>query len=287
MDKGAGVKGEDVALDNLEPLQERRAVPTGYKKILSSIKAVGLIEPLCAYKENGKYVIVDGYLRYKACKELDIDTVPCLIVPTKEAYTPNRMVNHLSAVQETRMLRQSLDTLDEDTIALAFGLVSIKHRKKDRLLKKLHPSVIDAFDKKSIPLRVCAEEFTFVKPEYQAVILKDMKKTGDFSAAYARTLILRAPENMRLKKKRSKKNPWKRGAQQKKDLGIKLAKAEQRFDFYAGLYRDYVADFLKLSIYFRKLITNKNVGPYLKAHHGEMLDRFQTILFEAEDKKGK
>ena len=128
IDKGTGMKGEDVPLAKLVPLHTRSANKRGYGRILASIKAVGLIEPLCVFEEQGEYIILDGYLRYRACRELGIETVPCLVLPIKEAYTYNRMVNHLSAVQENRMLHQSLGTITEETIAKTLGLATIKHR---------------------------------------------------------------------------------------------------------------------------------------------------------------
>ena len=284
MERGAGVRGEDVPTEKLVPLHERRADKRGYSKLLASIRALGLIEPLCVYEENGKYTILDGYLRYRACLELGIATVPCLILPTKEAYTCNRMVNHLSPVQENRMIKQSLGTLEMETIAKTLGLVSIKHRVKERLLRQLHPKVIDAFDEKSIPLRKCARELTFVKPEYQEVILKDMEKAGDFSPAFARTLILRAPESMR-NVKGGKKDPWNRGVEQKKELADKLKQVDQQYDFYSGLYRQYVADLLKLCIYVRKLLSQECIAAYVKSHHPEILERFEEIVFEKEAEK--
>src|SRR5258708_13906939 len=149
MDKGAGVKGEDVPVEQLRPLHERTVRKGSFQKLRASIEAVGLIEPLVVYREEGHFLILDGFLRYKACLELGVKAIPCLLLPTKEAYTCNRMVNHLSAVQENRMLTKSLGTLDEETIASALGLVSIRHRVKGALLKKLHPEVIKAFDEKN------------------------------------------------------------------------------------------------------------------------------------------
>ena len=283
MDKGAGVKGEDVPIDNLVPLQKRKAKNQGYRKILASIKAIGLIEPLCVFEENGRFVILDGYLRYRACRELGVATVPCLILPTKEAYTPNRMVNHLSAKQEKRMLKQSLETIDEKTLSKALGLASIKQRLKRN--RQLHPEVVAALDQECIPpgLGTCARELRYVKPEYQPVILKEMEKTGDFSPAYARTLILRAPDSMKNPKGTSKA-PWNRRAEQKKELASKLEEAGRRYDFYADLYRQYVADLLKLCMYVRKLITNPPIASYMRSHHPELFGRFQEIIFETEGK---
>jgi hypothetical protein len=284
MDKGAGVKGEDVPVSELVPLHKRWVRKSSFGKLRASIQAVGLIEPLCVYPEGGQYIILDGYLRYRACVELGVASVPCLILPTKEAYTPNRMVNHLSAVQENRMIAQSLGTLDEETLASALGIASIKHRINAKLLNQLHPQVISAFDEKNVPLRQCARDLTFVKPEYQLVVLEEMEKAGDFSPAYARTLIVRAPDLLRNENGR-RSTPWSHGEVEKKNLASKLDDAEKRFDFYAGLYRQYVADLLKLCIYVRRLLTSKEIGAFLKAQHPDILERFQEIIFETEGKE--
>ncbi len=284
MDKGAGVKGEDVPIGNLVPLHQRKAKKGGYRKILASIRAIGLIEPLCVFEEDGKYIILDGYLRYRACLELGVATVPCLILATKEAYTPNRMVNHLSPVHELRILKESLGTLDEGTLAKSLGRSSIQSPLNGKVLGQLHALVVDALDKKDTPLHKCAEELTFVKPEYQTVILKEMEKAGDFSPTFARALILRAPDSMKNPEGRSR-TPWNRRSEQKKDLAARLEEVGRRHDFYSALYRQYVADLLKLCIYVRKLMNNTPIASYLKSRHPEMFDRFQEIILETEDKE--
>ena len=108
MVKGKKVNGLDVPVEKLRPLAERKInleKNKGYKRILSSIEQVGLIEPLSVYPENGEYLILDGYLRYLACRSLGAETVPCILCEEKEAYTFNRMVNRLSPHQEMRMLK--------------------------------------------------------------------------------------------------------------------------------------------------------------------------------------
>ena len=105
MTPSSTVEGKDVPIVKLMPLRERKVSQKGYKKLVASIKAVGLIEPLCVYPENGHFVILDGYIRYKACLDLGIEVLPCWLYENKEAYTFNKMVSRLSPIQETRMLR--------------------------------------------------------------------------------------------------------------------------------------------------------------------------------------
>ena len=279
MDENRTPKGVDVSIDHLVPLHEREVRKNGYNKILASIRAIGLIEPLLVFEEAGKYVILDGYLRYRACLELGVPVIPCLLSSTKEAYTPNRMVNFLSQVQESRMIRQSQGTLDPATIAKTLGLSSIKHRIKEALLRHLDPEVVRVFDQRSIPLRMCARDLMCVKPEYQRAILAEMEKAGDFSPAFARMFILKAPDEMRnIKGKR--KTPWNRGLQHKK-LANKLEEVSRQHDFYSELYRDYVADLLKLSVYVRKLITTPRIADYIRETKPEIWKEFQEIIFES------
>ena len=98
MAKSIKIQGKDIPIEMLVPLKEREInfkKHRGFKKILSTLQTVGLLEPLCVYKENGRYFILDGYLRYKAFQELGVDMIPCQIQQSKEAYTYNRMVNKI------------------------------------------------------------------------------------------------------------------------------------------------------------------------------------------------
>ena len=48
------------------------------------------------------------------------------MLASRDLYTPNRQVNHLSPMQEVRMLRKALEKLDKPIIANAFGVASFK-----------------------------------------------------------------------------------------------------------------------------------------------------------------
>ena len=279
------MNGEDVDIEKLVPLKERDInlrKNRGYKKILSSINTVGLIEPLCAYRENGHYVILDGFLRYKALQQLGAKTIPCLIYPNKEAYTFNRMVNKMSAVQESRMLRESLKKIDHSTIAEVFNLKSLQYRLGTDMLKHLDQKIISSIDK-GLMSRRCARELTYVKLPRQVEILKEMEKTGDFSISFARAMVIKTPVRMRNKNKKDKR-PWQDNSERKQELVSKLEAVQKRYDFYTNLYRQYSADLLKVYIYVRKLITNNKARTFLDINHPEVLERFEKIIFETKEK---
>jgi len=280
------VYGKDIPIELLVPLKEREInfkKHRGYKRIKSTIQMVGLLDPLCVYPENGYYIIVDGYLRYMILKELGVRMVPCQIQQSKEAYTYNKMVNNLSTVQQSRMLRQSLGTLDINTIEKTFGIKSLNYRLATTILKQLHPDVIEAVDKE-IMTRRSAAELTNVNQERQQQILKEMKRTKDFSISFARALVIKTPPEMR-SQNRKKKKPWVLESEKTKQLVEKFEETEKRYNFYTILYRQYTTDLLILCTYARTLITNEIIKSHLESNFPKILERFQMIVFETEGQK--
>ena len=277
----ATVHAEDVPIVQLKPLSERKISRREYERIKASIEAVGLIEPLVVSPENGSFLILDGVQRYRILLDLGVEAVPCILRQEKETFTCNRMVNHISPVQESRMIEKSLEELDVQTIASALGLNTISHRLNKTLISQLHPAVAEALDAGSIT-RACAREFTHAKPERQLDILTMMKAHNDFSIAFARALILKTPPKLRARKRRNSSNPWNRAERKKNELLKKLQDAEQKHDFYSRLYRQYSVDLLKLVIYGRSLITNPSIREYVDEHHPGIVARFLDIIALAE-----
>ena len=277
---GKPVRGIDVPIVKLIPRRERKVGKKYYQRIEASLRAVGMIDPLIVYPQGDSYEILDGCLRYRILLEMGVETVPCLIANEREGFTGNRMVNQLSASQEMRMLRKSLEELDEKTIADALGMQGIKHRLNLGLLKKLHERVAKAFEASKLNLQA-AKELSHVKPERQAEILKLMESCNDYSVTFAKGLVLKTPLAKR-SKANGAKTPWTQADEKKSNLLKRLKEAEQQQDFYSGLYRQYTTNLLKLVIYGRSLLANPQVRAYLEANHGELVAMFQEVLDSTE-----
>lgn len=271
--------GLDIPVTRLLPLRERKITKREYDRIVASIKAVGLIEPLVVFPDGDDYVILDGAQCYRALVELGVEVVPCILGKQREAFTGNRMVNRVSPIQEHRMIEKSLGEVDEAAIAEALGISGLGHRLKKTLLKQLHPDVVAAFDAGKIN-RVCAREFTHVKPHRQKEILAAMESYKDYSTTFARTLVVKTPPHQRESRGR-KHNPWDKTMQKKNDLLKRLAEAEQKHDFYSQLYKQYTVDLLRLAIYARSLLTNQRLREYLDQHHPDIVARFDAIIADA------
>jgi hypothetical protein len=248
------IQGRDIPLVLLRPRHERKISKRDQDRIRASILAVGLIEPLVVFPENDYYIILNGHQRYHILMELGVETVPCIFGQQKESFTSNRMVNRVSPFQESRMIKKSLEELDEKTIAAALGLTCINHRLNGTLLKQVHPKVAAAFDAGTIN-KTCVSELAYVTPKRQEEILKAMENYRDYSIPFVRNLVLKTPQHARAKHRPSVRNPWTRHEHRKSDLLKKLTDAEEKHDFYTTLYRQYSINLLKLVIYVRLLAT--------------------------------
>ena len=275
------VEGRDIPLVLLRPRHDRKISKREYDRIRASILAVGLIEPLLVFPEDDYYIILNGHQRYRILIELGVETVPCIFAPEKESFTSNRMVNRLSPLQESRMIKKSLDELDEKTIAAALGIAHIAHRLNATLLKQLHPAIAAAFDAETIN-KACVLELTYVTPKRQEEILRTMENYKDYSVPFARSLVLKTPQHARAKNRTGVRNPWARSEQRKSDLLKRLADAEEKHDFYTTLYRQYSINLLKLVIYVRLLVTKERIAAYLRESHPDILATFQEIVTKAE-----
>ncbi len=280
------VNEQDIPIEKLVPLNERRInlkTNRGYHKIVSSIKTIGLIQPLCVYSENDYYVILDGFLRFKALEQFGVTTVPCIVYQTKEAYTFNRMVNRLSSYQQSRMLRKSLETLGHKEIEEVLGIKSLTFRLGTEIYKHLHPEVIKKLDYNKIT-RKCASELTYVNKDRQLEILREMKKCNDYTVSFGRALVIKTSPKQRNKKKKTRKT-WSEDSEKKQELVGRLRKVQERYDFFSTLYQQYTTDLLKLGIFVRRLITNDEIRDYLAEAFPDILKCFEGIVFENEGRK--
>lgn len=284
MSKNQIVHGKDIYMQDIVVMHERDInlkKNLGFRKILSSVKAIGLIEPLCVVKEEDKYVIVDGFLRYKACEILGIEIVPCIIYKTKETYTYNRRVNRLSPVQEAKMIRKSLKTIRQSTVADVFGLRTIQYKLNGLMLQHLHKNVINALDDEIITVGSAAE-LSYVTHSRQLQIMNEMKQNNDYSKSFVRALVINSNEKYRNNNKAIRK-PWGEVNTRKQDLVDKLQSAEKSFDFYTTLYRQYTSDLIKLFNFVRKFIINDRIKSYLDDKHRDILMDFEKIVMASSN----
>ena len=82
-------------------IKDTQKTVTRYKTIVASIKEIGLVEPLVVYPQkegSGKYLLLEGHLRYFALKDLGETEADCIIATDDECFTYNARVNRLNPI---------------------------------------------------------------------------------------------------------------------------------------------------------------------------------------------
>lgn len=94
-----------------------------------SIQQNGLLQPIVVRPYNGKYQIVVGERRYRACKLAKLDEVPCIVQTLDEQQTATAAIveniqrENLSPIEEALAYQQLIDTqnLTQEQLAQKVG----------------------------------------------------------------------------------------------------------------------------------------------------------------------
>ena len=183
------LKREDIVVEQRREIDFEKN--RKYKKIVSSIKNIGLIEPLSVYREGAKHILLDGYLRLKAAEELGIHELPCFIYRSRDSYTFNAMRNELSPLQESKMLKKAVSQgVNEKDLAAVLNVRVDRIRKTKRLGDNLVPKARDLLDSNRI-FRNTAEQLGKVNEERQLEVIDKMEEAGNYHASYAKVLVMK------------------------------------------------------------------------------------------------
>ena len=137
-------------LEQIVPLKKLRPGIKESKKyiqILGSVRVIGLVEAPVVTADNsraGQYFLLDGHLRIEVLKDLGVDVVECLVSTDDEAYTYNKRINRIAAVQEHRMIKRAVERgVPEAQIAEALGLEVGSIRRRRRMLDGICPDAAE------------------------------------------------------------------------------------------------------------------------------------------------
>ncbi|MBP2305977.1 RepB plasmid partition [Azospirillum melinis] len=288
--KASGVKlsfereGIVVSLAQIIPLKILREgikESRKYAQILGSIRAIGLVEaPIITPdpKHPETYFLLDGHLRIEALKDLGITEVECLISTDDEAYTYNKRINRLAAVQEHRMITHAVEKgVPENLIAEALGVDVATIRRRFRLLDGICPDVINLLKDTTCPQAVF-DILRRMAPIRQVEAAELMIGQNNFSLMFARALLVATPEKQIIDP-RMRKRPEGSGvtAEQIARMERELASLQAQV---RSVEESYGIDNLHLTVakgYITKLLGNARVVRWLAQNRQEYLSEFQTV----------
>lgn len=269
------------AIVALKSLREGVRESRKFAQIVSSIKAIGLVEAPAVVPDTqhpGKYFLLDGHLRIEALKQLEVQSVDCLIATDDETYTYNKRVNRLPPVQEHRMIVRAIERgVASAMIADALGLEVQSIRRRFRLLDGITPEAADMLKDTNCSMKVfdILRRMSAVR-QIEAADL--MIGQNNFTLMFARALLAATPDEQLVAQRKSRR-PDASGptSQQIARMERELAALQTQVK---SVEDSYGIDNLHLTVargYIAKLLGNARVARWLSNHRQEYLGEFQRI----------
>jgi len=269
-----------VPLENIlpvRPLRNPKTHTTRYSTILASIKTAGLVEPLMVYPQKGlkgKYVLMDGHLRYYALKELGKAEASCLISTDDESFTFNSQISRLSPVQEHSMIMRAVKSgVSPERIAAALNRKVGAILSSMSLLDGIAPEAINILKTTKISVGAI-KVLKRVKPFRQVEMAEVMHATGNCTAIYARALLLGTKDDMLVQKK---KGPAFLSLEDASKIETELESLEKDFKALEESYAETVINLTVAQRYIKKLLSNSRLTKFLNERYQEILAEFQAI----------
>jgi ParB-like chromosome segregation protein Spo0J len=250
-----------------------------YETILVSLREVGLVEPLVVYPQKkmpGKYLLLDGHLRYFALQELNQTSVECIIANDDECFTYNARVNRLPPIQEHEMIMKAIrNGVSAERIAAALNMPVRIVLASMRLLDGIHKEAADLLKDKNVPAKTI-RLLKRVNGIRQIEIAELMASTNNFFTGYAEALVLATHSDQLVNATVPKK---KEGM-----LPEDIAKMEQEMEILERDLKDvsdsYTENMFNLTCargYIKKLLENAKVVRFLNANYPEIFGEFESI----------
>jgi len=279
--------GQDFLTIPIASIMPLKSLPDGaresrsYSQVLSSIKAIGLIEApvvLADPKKEGTWFLLDGHLRLEALKELGITEVECLLATDDDTYTYNKRVNRIPPIQEHRMIVRAMERgVSANDIADALNLQVESVLRRFKLLEGISPEAAEMLKDTPCSMKVfdILRQMSAVR-QIEAADL--MIGQNNFSIMFARAIRAATPDSQLVAAKKGK------GAAVPTPSGQQMARMERELAALQtqveSVEETYGVDNLHLTVargYIAKLLANSRVVRWLATHQEDYLGEFQKI----------
>ncbi len=250
-----------------------------FKQIVTSIRGVGLIEPLSVSKpdRSGQYVLLDGHTRLIALKQLEFETAPCLVATDDESYTYNNRISRLSSIQEHAMLRRAVDSgIPPERIANELE-VDISHiLKKLNLLDGICPEAAELLRDQTFSPNLGAV-LRKMKPTRQIECVELMVSTNNITVAYAQALVAATPSNLLVGETKPRKMAGVTADQMAK-MEREMSNLHEQFKLAEQTYGQDILNLVLAKGYLTKLMNNDAILRHLTKKYPDVLNEFDGIV---------
>lgn len=251
---------------------------TRYRSIVSSIREVGVIEPLMVYPQGGKdnaYLIMDGHLRFHALRELGIKEVECLISKEDESFTYNARINRLSPVQEHAMITRAVKNgVEVERIAAALDMDVKEIKSRMNMLRGIHEEAVELLKDKQVssPVFNILKRVTAVR---QIEIAELLVGANNFTKAYAEGLFMVTAKDQLVdpQKPKSKNVSPEDLAKMEAEMEV----LERDFKAIEDAYAENMLNFTVVRGYLKRILENSKVVRFISSKHPDLFPEFERI----------
>ncbi|WP_338584218.1 plasmid partitioning protein RepB C-terminal domain-containing protein [Pseudomonas sp. MAG733B] len=274
-----------IPVDQILPSRKVDHLMAGSKKyasILSSIKELGVIEPLVVHPIQvmaggiSSFMLLDGHLRLEALKSLGATEALCLISTDDESFTYNRQINRLTPIQEHKMIVSALKKgIEASRIATVLGINVDRVHARENLLRGIAPEAAEMLKVRMVSQDVfrCLRQ---MKPIRQIETVEMMISANCFTRNYAQMVLAASRPEMLIEQKKKPTNEV---------SAVDIARMEREME---NLQHDYkqVEDTLGETMlvlvvakgYLMRLLRNQAIALYLTHHYAELLEELVSIM---------
>jgi ParB-like chromosome segregation protein Spo0J len=280
-------EGVTLALDRILPLKslsESIRSSQRYLRIKASMQEVGIIEPPIVFPQRvGKdvYMLLDGHLRLDIAKSLKLESLFCLIATDDEAFTYNHKVNQLQPIQEHFMILRAIKSgVSEERIAKTLNVNVDTIKQKRDLLTGICPEAVELLRDRQASAGALRETKR-VKPMRQIEMAEVMVASNNYTAAYAKCLVLASSPDQLLE---PSQQTTPRGMEDHDVARLQKEINSMEHEFTL-VQEEYGRDMLNLVVvvgYLRSLLNNAAVVRFLSQAEPTILAEFQKIMDQAE-----
>jgi RepB plasmid partitioning protein/ParB-like nuclease domain len=250
-----------------------------YRQIAASIREIGLVEPPVVVQDpqdTNSYLLLDGHLRIEVLRGLGQTEVECLVSTDDEAFTYNKRISRLSAVQEQRMIAKAIErNVPKDKIARALDINVRSISRKVQLLDGICEEAIGLLKDKMCAMAVF-DVLRKMNPLRQIEAAELLINANNFSVSYASAILAGTPQ-AQLVTPQTPKRLKGMTAEAISRMERELARLQEAI---SSIQDTYGQDHLHLTVvkgYLRKLIANDRVARYLAQYQPELFIEFQKI----------
>jgi hypothetical protein len=250
-----------------------------YQQVLSSVREVGIIEPLIVFPQNDKsdfFLLLDGHIRFEVLKQLEKTVAHCLIATDDETYTYNRRVNRMATIQEHAMiLKATRNGVSEERIAKVLKVDVASIRQKRDLLNGICKEAAEILKNKHVSLGA----FSFLrkmKPMRQIEVAELLVATSNYSVPYVKALLAMTNPDM-LVEPGNHKVVGGLTPEQVTKMEKEMEALQRDLKLIEESHGDKVLNLVLARGYLGKLFGNARIARYLGQNHADIFRELQAV----------